>query len=210
MQRTLRERTEIESDFEQLYLETRLFKEDRHVLTDRSEYRKVNNRWIIPTKNARTHYSELPSGIRYQITEVENHFSYQVTSRNGNILVNDNSPFNIAITLNATKDHIHIHFSTPIEGLVQVQIKDAANIVVQEHTQHVGGNMLIIDINDLAAGMYTIVCTHEDNEAQAHFIKEGIGQYDESDPTEMTVQIVPNPATHEINVRFPIAINRDM
>ena len=42
------------------------------------------------------------------------------------------------------------------------------------------------------------------------FWEDSIGQYSNPNPTVMNVQIFPNPATNNITVQFPVAINEMM
>ena len=70
-------RMEMEIDLEHRSIETRVFEDSVHILTDRMEYKRYVE-WIIPKKGERIYYSELPSGIRYQITETETYSDYTI------------------------------------------------------------------------------------------------------------------------------------
>jgi len=192
------ERMEIETDFEHLYFESRVYKNNVHTLTDRTEYVRTADDWIIPTKKIHVYYSELPSETRYQITQVETYLSYKVVDEDGDILVNmgneDDPPFSIEITPNPAQDDITIHFSIQINGIVDIKIVDIANDIVWEQMPHITGNELNIDISQLEPSLYTVFCTYNNNDAEAIFLKEGIGQYQVT--TNVDIQAVPNPARH--------------
>jgi len=204
-------RTEVETDFENLYSEIRVFENNIHTLTDRMEYQRVNG-FIIPTKIKKVSYSELPSEIRYQITEVETYENYTVTGGNGLVLVDwtlqNEQPFSITVTPNPADEQITVHFSTPLDGEVNITIKDIANLIVWEKDVYMVGNDYPIDITALEAGLYTVVCTYENKVVQTDFLKEGIGQY----PIQVNIDIqaVPNPATNNISILFPEDINAIM
>lgn len=206
-------RTEIETDFEQLYFETRTFVDNVHQFSNRTEYKKVNG-FVIPTKSKRVYYSELPSETRYQITEIESYLSYMVKDGSGDILVevaeDALADFSISITPDPAQDEIQIHFDPSIEGSVNVKITNAANITVWEQETFVAGDELIIDISLLESGFYTVQCTYNEQVADANFLKDGIGTYEEPDPMAMVISVAPNPATGNITVTFPVQINAPM
>ena len=74
-------RIEREVDFEHLFVEIRAFEDSVHTYTDRTEYKRYQE-WIIPKEKKFISYSELPSGIRYQITETETYLHYGVYQEN--------------------------------------------------------------------------------------------------------------------------------
>ena len=202
-------RMETEIDFEQFYLEKRTFRNDILVFTERTEYMQKDG-WIIPTMTQKSYNSELPSGIPYQITEVETYLSYKVTGINGEIIVSmeeeTSTDLVMTIVLDENKTHALVHFSTPIHGMVIAKILNAANEVVLIQDLHVVGNSMILDISGLEAGSYTLICTHEDSEAQTNFIIEDREHYEPID-----IQIIPNPVTsNKIDVVFSVEINTEM
>jgi len=208
------ERTEIETDFEQLYFETRLFRGDNHVLTDRTEYQRTADDWIVPAKKKHVYYSELPSETRYQITEIETYLYYQIIDQSGDTLVNTannaNPNFAIFLTPDPARDSLFVHFSTPINDDVGIAIKNIANTAVLAGDFTVVGSELLIDISQLESGMYTVFCTYNNETAEADFLKMGIGQYSNQNPAVLAIQILPNPATHTVEVVFPLPINAAM
>ena len=204
------EQIEVEIDFEQLYMETRTFVDKIHEFTDRTEYRRMDN-WIIPAKDKRISYSELPSGIRYQITEIETYLSYLVINEKGDTLVNkENNSFEIQVSPNPAQDYITIDFSIPINDDVNVQLLDIMNKVIRENDEFVKDGTLKIDVSTLEPSMYTVLCTYRDEQAQADFLKDGIGQYSYPNPVNIDIQIIPNPTKDYITVRFPVTINEEM
>jgi hypothetical protein len=202
-------RTENEMDLEQLYFETRIFKDDVHKLTNRSEYQKKDNN-IIPFQNKHIHYSELPSGVLYQITEIEQYLSYHVIGKDGKMLLEWTNPFDIQITPNPAQDNIWINFSIPINGDINVQIVDMDKNKVLDLNETISERNLFIAISHLNPGIYTVLCTYKDETAHAMFSKNEIGQYNNPDITALNIQIVPNPATDKIAVVFPMAIDAIM
>ena len=202
-------RTETEMDLEHFYFETRIFEDNVHTLTNRLEYQAINGN-IIPLRNKHIYYSELPSETRYQITKIVQYLSYQVVDNNANVLADWANPFEIHITPNPASDSIWVYFSNPINGEINLQIVDADNNIVLELENMVDGQKLLLDITTLTSGLYTVLCTYQDETALAIFSKEGIGQYDNPNITTMSIQIVPNPATNTIEVVFPMAINAVM
>jgi len=205
------ERREIETDFEQLYFEMRLYRNNVHVLSDRADYQRVGG-YIIPAKNTRVYYSELPSETRYQITEVETYQSYKVTGLNDSILVDwepqSNLPFSITVTPNPADSQIVVQFSSQLDGAANLKIKNATQAVVLEENLTTVPLVYLMDITALASGLYTVVCVHENDTAEASFVKEGIGQY----PVQVVVgiQVVPNPAQDQIAIYFSESINAVM
>jgi len=205
------ERTEIETDFEQLYFETRLYRNNVHILSDRTDYQLVNG-YIIPAKSVRVHYSELLSETRYQITEVETYENYTVTGRNGDTLVDwtlqNEQEFAITVSPNPADTQIVVHFSPPLDDDANLKIKNVANNIVWERTIPAEEIDYVIDITSLESGLYTVVCVHENDTAEAGFVKEGIGQY--SVQVNIDIQVVPNPATDYLRVLFSENINAVM
>jgi hypothetical protein len=202
-------RTEAEMDLEHLYFETRLFKNEVHTLSNRSEYQKIDDN-IIPIRSKHIYYSELPNGTLYQITQIEQYLSYQVIDENGNILTDYTNPFGLQITPNPALDSIWINFSIPINEDINVQILDATNNIVLDLNEMVSNQKLFIDISMLEPGIYAILCTYKEETALAMFSKNGIGEYDNPDITTINLQITPNPATNNIDVVFPMEINAVM
>jgi hypothetical protein len=197
-------RTEIETDFGQLYFESRVYRDNIHILTDRTEYQQVDD-LIIPFKKIQVHYSELPSETRYQITQVETYLSYKVVNENGDVLVNignNDPPFAISVTPNPATDNITVHFSTQIDEFVNIKIVDMMNnsIIVWEQMPHIIGNEINIDISLLMPNLYTVFCTYNNENAEANFLKEGIGQY--LVPVNIDMQVVPNPIQNNFVVVF--------
>ena len=211
MQQDSAERTEIETDFEQLYFETRLYQNNVHILSDRTDYQFVNG-YVIPAKSVRVHYSELPSETRYQITEVETHENYTVTGGNGDTLVDwtlqNEQEFAITVSPNPADTQIVVHFSPPLDDDANLKIKNVANNIVWERTIPAEEIDYVIDITSLESGLYTVVCVHENDTAEAGFVKEGIGQY--SVQVNIDIQVVPNPATDYLRVLFSENINAVM
>ena len=207
------ERTEIEADFDQLYFETRLFRDSVHILTDRTDYQRVSEN-IIPIKSKRVYYSELPSETRYQITELETYQFYRVKGLNGNTLVNwvkqNPLPFAFTVTPDPADDTIRLLFSTPLNGMLNLKMIDIEDNIVFDDSIFVDGNAYTININHLESGIYTVVCVYENDTAEADFLKEGIGLFPNINPTVMEIQILPNPATDNITVVFPVIINANM
>ena len=203
-------RMEMEADFEQLYMEMRTFIDDTHQFTDRMTYQRVDD-WVIPAQSTRIYYSELPSEIRYQITEIETYLSYQVIDGQRNEVINTHSAlFEIQVNPNPAQEQITVHFSIPLDGELDIKIVDAANNVVWEQEEHFTGTEMDIDISQLESGFYTVLSTYNDETAEAHFLKEGIGQYTDPQPVEMELQVLPNPVTDAITLVFPVPINAVM
>jgi len=203
-------RTEMEMDFGKQYVETRTFENDVHVFTDHMEYQKTGT-WIIPAKQKTVRYSELPSEIRYQITETETYLSYQVSSGSDNVLVDWQMPFAIThISPEPAQDTIEVHFSIPVEGVVTAEIKNEANYEVLILADTVSGEEMVVDITSLDTGNYTIICHYENETAQATFTKRGMEQYQNPTPAVLNMQIVPNPAQDNITLVFPVEINAEM
>jgi len=206
-------RTETEMDLEQLYFEMRLYKNNVHSFTDRTEYQRTADGWVIPMKKVHVYYSELPSQTRYQITEVETYLSYSVVDNNGNVLVNvgneNPEPFAIQLTPNPANDNIIVHFSTPIAGTVNAKITDvASNNRVWEQSLDIVGNEWNIDISQLEPGLYSVLCAYNGNEARADFTKEGIGLY--LVPANVEMNVLPNPVQDHLSVYFPVPIDAVM
>ena len=203
-------RTETEMDLENLCMEMRLFKNGTHVLTDRAEYVRTADDWVIPSKKKHVYYSELPSGTLYQITQVEMYLSYKVVAEDGNILVNMEKPFSIQVSPDPAQDSIWVHFSVPIDGNIAVRIADIENTTVWEKDTTLWSEKLFIDISPLKSGLYTVFCTYNNIDVSADFLKDGIGQYTNTNPVNIAIQVLPNPALNLIKVVFPMAIDADM
>ena len=206
------ERTETEMDLGLLSIETRLYKDNIHTLTNKTEYMRTGD-WVIPTKKIHVYYSELPSQTRYQITEIETYLSYKVIDASGNILVNmrnNSDSFAIFVTPNPATDNIIVRFSMPINETVNIKIIDMIDnsIIAWEDMLYVSGNERNIDIVQLPPSMYSVSCTYNNKEATANFLKEGIGQYQV--PLNVDIQVVPNPATDNITVNFSASIDAVM
>ena len=203
-------RMEIETDFGTLYMEMRTFVNGEHQMTDRKEYQRVND-FIVPTMGKRVYYSTLPSETKYQITETETYLSYKVTGETGNVIVNveeveNSTDFTIDISLDEEQSTAFVNFTPPITGDVNAKIINGTIVVLEQNATLTEGEILQIGISDLEPGTYTVVCTQNDNVAQADFVKNGISTYQEPDPAEMTITVAPNPATSSINVIFPVDI----
>jgi len=201
--------TEMEMDFAQWFIEIRTFIDGIHILTDRTEYKRLADGWI-PKRKKMVSYSELPSGIPYQITETVIYSSYQVIDKNDNIIGMMNTAFGVEIAPNPADNHIILHFSIPLDEAVNIKIFDVNNTFVEEQDNYVSGDEFPMDITHLLPNMYTVLCTFEDKTAQANFVKDGIGQYNTPNPVNMNVQVFPNPAFSYIKVRFPLTIDADM
>jgi len=184
-------RTETEMDLEQLYLETRFFEDDVHVLTDKSEYKRVDSAFVIPTKKTHTYYSTLPSETPYQITQTEFYLSYQVLDENENFIVdveNDITDFEVdtigqytnpnpttmtvQIIPNPAISDITVQFPLPINDMMYVKITNIMGIVYFEDNIFVAGNEVYIDVNFLPMGMYYIVCVNNSGMANGKFLKQ--------------------------------------
>jgi hypothetical protein len=187
-------RVEMETDFEQRYLETRVFENEVHTLTNRSEYQKQNER-IIPFRDIHIYYSELPSGTPYQITETETYLSYQVLNETGGELVNWQSADTVMETTlptdsteqyqpttptemvflvspNPATDNISIKFPININAGMEVKITDMMGVVYFQSNITILGNEFSIDIQHFPTGMYYISCTNADGTAHTHFLKQ--------------------------------------
>jgi hypothetical protein len=202
-------RMEFEIDFEQLSIENRLFVNDIHVLTDRTEHQQTYG-GFAPIRKKTISYSELPSGFRYQITEIETYLSYKVINEKEEIIVDmKNNPFDIEITPNPADEYITINFSIPIDGQVSVKILDLEDVVMWED-ENVHGRELGMDINFLPPSMYTVLCTYNNETARGYFLKDGVGQYNSPNPTNINIQVFPNPAGNYLEILFPTATNEEM
>jgi len=204
------ERMEMETDYEQLYFEIRKFEYNTHIFTHRTEYKRIDEDWIIPNKEIHIHYSELPSGTPYQITEIETYLSYQIVNDAGDTIVNISenisADFTIVVNPNPAQDSIWVHFSIPITKTINVLITDMmGNVVLEQEFDNITGNTLFMYISQLEPGIYTVICTYENNEAQTNFVKEGIGQYPY--PSIINFTVIPNPATDVITLQFNTNIN---
>jgi hypothetical protein len=186
------ERTEIETDLEQLYSEMRVFRDDIHILTDRAEYQRVNSsNLVIPTKKLRTYYSTLPSETPYQITETEFYLSYQVLDEGGVVIVdmendfpdfltdstwqyNPTNPTTMTVTIapNPAISDIMVQFPLAINDNMHVKITNIMGTVYFEENIYVDGNLLHIDVNVLPMGMYYIVCVNNSGMAYGKFLKQ--------------------------------------
>ena len=200
-------RVETEMDFELLYVEKRMFRGEVQEFTERTTFLQQNG-WIVPTQSKKVYNDELPCGIPYQITQTETYLSYKVVGVNGNVIVNVENTIptiSLMVTLNDTKTLAFVHFSAPIDGTVHAKIVNAANEVVLEQELHVVGSLLTLDISGLEVGTYTLICTHENAEAQANFMIE-----DATNPNTTNIQIVPNPAQNNITVVFPTDVNTSL
>jgi len=184
-------RTETEMDLEQLSMETRLYKNNVHTLTDRTEYQRVNEN-IIPKKKVHVYYSELPSQTRYQITEVETYLSYKVVNEDGEILVNmeneiDSSfsldevigkypvPINVGMTVapNPAQYQFTVNFSEQIDAVMEVKIMSIMGTKYLDAPMYVYGNTLQINnINNLPMGIYYIFCANSEWTGYTQFIKQ--------------------------------------
>lgn len=189
------ERTETETDLEQLSIETRLYQDDVHILTDRTEYQRTAEDWIIPAKKIHVHYSELPSETRYQITQVETYLSYRVVDENGDFLVNMENkidididsvdfleeiigqyqiPVNVNMTVapNPVQDQFTVSFSEQIDAVMNIKIMDIMGTKHLDVPMYVFGNQLQIDnINHLPTGIYYIFCINSEWTGYTQFIK---------------------------------------
>ena len=201
---------EREIDFSQLYMETRTFIDGIHQLTIRTEYKQLNDGWIIPKREKRIFYGELPSETRYQITETDIYLSYMVISESDSIVGILNHAFDLEISPNPADDSIRLHFSMPMDEMVNIKIMNIANAIVEEVNSYVSGDELQMNIIHLNPNMYTILCTSAKGTASASFVKDGIGQYSTPNPVTINVHVFPNPAQDYIKVRFPLPIDASM
>ena len=188
------ERVEIETDFDGLYYEMRLFTDNVHTRTERVEYQQIMvGGDIFPLQETHVYYNELPSGILYQITEIETYLSYQVIDDVGNTLVDwvnpsaapapvqdevgiytDPAPAAITVQVlpNPATDDIKIVFPMAIDAMMTVKITNMIGQTWINDNMFVTGNELPIDIQSLPAGLYYIVCTNKDGTARIKFLKE--------------------------------------
>lgn len=214
VQENVEEQTEIETDFEQLYVEKRTFRGE-YVFIDRTEYKRQND-WIIPVRNIQVYYDELPSGISYQTTQTETYQSYRITGMDGDTLIDwtpqSNLPFIITISPDTANEHITVCFFPSIDDTAKLSIKNVDNAIVWEMDVFAVGNDYTIDINHLESGTYTVACTYENKTAEADFLKEVIEDDTNTnlDSVVMDIQILPNPANNNITVIFPTDIDAMM
>jgi hypothetical protein len=181
-------RMEKEIDLAKFYTETRVFTNNIHVLTDRLEYRQTADKEVVPTKSTHIHYSELPSEIRYQITETATYLSYVVIDKEGQIIGYENDdieivptppiePYNptditIQIVPNPASDKITVLFPMDITEMTYVKIMDITGNVYYTDHLFITGNSLSINIHALHSGIFYVVCMNDNGTACAKFIKQ--------------------------------------
>jgi len=146
---------------------------------------------------------------------METYLSYQVINEIGDTIVNvveeiPSDAFSILVTPEPAEDEITLHFTPAIDGEVSTKIIDESNAIVWEQGIIVAGDEAVIDITELEAGMYLVVCIHNADEAATTFVKYGIGSYEETNQATMQITVVPNPATGAITVSFPVSIDAVM
>jgi hypothetical protein len=181
-------RKETEIDFEHLIFEVRVFEYSMLVSTNRTEYRKQNER-IIPARHTHLYYDVLPSGISYQITQIEDYLSYQVFGENGDILVNYPTTTTVDISTDSTQtttptawtiqvlpnpatDNISVVFPIEINANMEVKIADVMGVVYFHSWITVVGNSFSVAIQPFPTGMYSITCINADGTANTYFLKQ--------------------------------------
>jgi hypothetical protein len=193
------ENIEIAINLDELIVETRFFGEEDNEffaeegnkleMSDRRNYIKVNN-YIVPVKNIRVHYSTLPSGIPYEITEEESYLFYQVINKNNSIVKTGNeSIFNNCVTNSVTgietiqqqTTELKI-YPNPTNGTLHVTSYALHENTVIELFDIYGKNLLsipsilyhetTIDIIHLAYGMYFMKITTNENTIIKKIVKQ--------------------------------------
>ena len=155
----------------------------------RTEYTRVNG-YIVPIKEIRIHYSTLPSGIPYEITDTTSYLFYQVI-KNGNTLVKTgnetlfedcrNSVADLTgikemqqtalkIYPNPAKEQITV--SMPFNGNENVDIKIFNMLGVNVLSQQAAGEQINVDVRSLPAGVYIVRCGKSDKVTTMRFVKQ--------------------------------------
>ena len=106
-------------------------------------------------------------------------------------------PFVLTTTINAVQDNLLLHFSTTIGGTLNVQIFNETGGIVWEQEQDVTSDQLLINIEDLEAGTYTVRCSYEDYEAEASFTKTVTAP-----ELPVITNVFPNPVGNQFTVHF--------
>jgi len=109
-------------------------------------------------------------------------------------------PMTITVVPNSVQDHITVHFSKQVDGIVNVKIVDIAGEILWDLDMYVSGNVLPIDGLDLPSGTYHIICTMDDEAAIASFVVK-------PSVIPMTITVFPNPVQSNLSVRFSRPIN---
>ena len=139
----------------------------------RTEYAKINA-YVIPIRDIDVRYSELPSGIPYEITDTVSYLFYQVI-KNGNTIVKtgeenifedcrnsvaDNTNIkeiqqaNVKVYPNPAKERITLDLPFDGNGNVDVQIFNVLGVNVL--SQQAKGEQINIDVQALPAGVYVL------------------------------------------------------
>ena len=136
--------------------------------------------------------------------EEEGTFNYSykliMVYKNPVIVVAPIIPMTITVVPNSVQDHITVHFSKQIDGMVEVKIVDMTGDIQWDLDMHVSGNVLPIDGLDLLPGTYHIICTMDGEAAIASFVVV-------SPVIPMTITVFPNPVQNNLSVRFSRPIN---
>jgi len=170
---------EIAINLDELIIEYRSFGEEDNEffaeegnkleMSDRSDYKRINN-YVVPIKNTRVHYSTLPSGIPYEITEEETYLFYQVINKNNTVVKTGNeSIFNSCVKNSVNRIEIVQQntdikiYPNPTTGQLRITNYELRENTIVEIFDIYGKNVtpltshsspLILDISHLANGMY--------------------------------------------------------
>ena len=190
---------EIVINFDELIFELRFLGEEDNEFfaesgnklefSDRTNYTKTENNYVVPVKNTRVSYSTLPSGIPYEITEVESYLFYQVISENNTIAKMGNESIftdcaqssvtgietiqqpttDINIYPNPANEQITISLPNSMES-IDIKVYNVLGLAIlsQHHTQ---GSQIELDIHSLPAGIYVVRCIQKDNVISRRFVK---------------------------------------
>ena len=157
----------------------------------RNEYARVNG-YVIPVKRIDIRYSELPSGIPYEITKIELYSFYQVIKNGNNTIaemgdrnifedcrnsVDDSTHIkeiqqaDIKIYPNPAKEQITIDL--PFDGDENVDVKIFNMLGVNVLSQHYNkGGQINMDIHSLPAGVYVVRCVKDSKVISKRFVKQ--------------------------------------
>ena len=171
------------------------FGEENNTLEDltRTEFTRTANGYVVPVKEIRIRYSELPSGIPYEITDTISYLFYQII-KNGTTLAKtgNESMFedcrnsvadpttqvkeiqqytNIKIYPNPAKEQITVDFSANGEGIMDVKIFNmlGVNVLSQQYNK---GGQININVASLPAGVYVVRCVQNDKVTSTRLIKQ--------------------------------------
>jgi hypothetical protein len=110
---------------------------------------------------------EVVNGIEYPIYS----YNLKITSMNPEIIEN----LEIQVVPNPVHNSAMVHFSMPINAMMNVKVVDAMGYVHWVANVDVTSDVLVLPeavINTLQAGTYYVVCTNNDYTAYAPFIKQ--------------------------------------